>query len=913
MKNENLSSKNGNPLFEIKDLYCGYPSLSKTRPGKQSNSVLHIGSLTINKGEFVVLLGNSGSGKSTLLETLGLMANRIVSGEIRYFADNNSIISYAELWNYSEENKNTTYLNNPKVTRVRRDNFNFIFQENNLMHNLTNAENIVIADLIDTKKISEESFEDAQGELKLVNLPEEFGNRFPRNISGGERQRVAFARATQPDFEVLFGDEPTGNLDEKNAGDLMEIIKNKISTHPDKTAIIVTHNIELALKYADRIILITPSSGNSYYEIIEDHILVKTLEDTGESHFHKLNNGQVTESDEAIRSEINKLLIKSTERKVNADKEIPLVAKPRRLTLFISAIGLWLMKIFIGFSDDAATNTAGQSPGMPDSRLKLPKAFASLFFRKECDQLLGHKNRNFYIFTLALLITLLIVGFAGGQLNSLENELKDPFVNTVDVLHKGGDAQAKIDAVIAGLINDSTNQNFGIDTIYCYNTFSFPFIDYSGEYPRTTYLDGRSIPWNDPMLQKIISAEQNAIGRAFNSPNENGIIITRGLLAKLGYDENTSFLELPRKPDGNEYYIPIPVLAIVDHIPESKYIGKNYFLCTPNFYDNYRGLGNKFLIEENERLRIIFTKAKTNDELLAYSNNTATHTEESPSQSLINTIEPALDSALEELNHSFQNQYECTVFTQAVNLSGLAHTIEVSLTRSPPFQSFGEQVEFFDQLIQQKTWRSFVGRQNTGGQNIEAFHAWYSNTVNNPYKQTRDNIAINFNSTGHIRDFSETFKQATQLEMDMAKVENMQTFFRVSSMTNTILLILIAFGVVAIMLYIYNLMNMHLYRIRKNIGTLKAFGVEPIPVFKVLTLTYVSVGILFSGILAAGLDLILYQAGIPGFSLITSPRALQFLFITLALIYFGAWLVYRTAQKKYFNQNPSDLIYAKGE
>ena len=155
-------------LFEIRDLKCGYYD----RENALTKCVLKIGSLDIYKGEFVVLLGNSGSGKSTLLETLGLMANRIISGDVRMKPGNTgkSFAYFKDLWGFNETASGKNTEQNPDVTKIRREYFNFIFQENNLMYNLTNSENIIIADLINDSKTRDRSYHDTKNELKLVNL-----------------------------------------------------------------------------------------------------------------------------------------------------------------------------------------------------------------------------------------------------------------------------------------------------------------------------------------------------------------------------------------------------------------------------------------------------------------------------------------------------------------------------------------------------------------------------------------------------------------------------------------------------------------------------------------------------------------------------------------------------------------------
>ena len=185
-------------------------------------------SFSIEKGEFVVILGASGAGKTTLLNILGGMDNP-TSG--KYFFDN----------------KDISKANNKELERFRREDIGFVFQFYNLMTNLTALENVSLAASIVSNPL------DSKLVLKEVGLENRFNN-FPSQLSGGEQQRVAIARAVAKNPKLLLCDEPTGALDSKTGSSIIELLyslclKNKT------TVIIVTHNSSLA-KVADRLIRI---------------------------------------------------------------------------------------------------------------------------------------------------------------------------------------------------------------------------------------------------------------------------------------------------------------------------------------------------------------------------------------------------------------------------------------------------------------------------------------------------------------------------------------------------------------------------------------------------------------------------------------------------------------------------------
>ncbi|RAP54195.1 MAG: macrolide ABC transporter ATP-binding protein [Methanosphaera sp. rholeuAM130] len=181
---------------------------------------------TIDKGEFVVILGPSGSGKSTLLNLLGGL-DKLTIGKIT--VDNEEISGYNEM----------------QLTQYRADKVGFIFQFYNLIPNLTAIENIelindVIGDKIDGMKY-----------LKQVDLAEH-AHQFPSELSGGEQQRVSIARAISKRPALLLCDEPTGALDSKTGYNIINILLNLAHEH-ETTVIIVTHNTQLSY-LADKII-----------------------------------------------------------------------------------------------------------------------------------------------------------------------------------------------------------------------------------------------------------------------------------------------------------------------------------------------------------------------------------------------------------------------------------------------------------------------------------------------------------------------------------------------------------------------------------------------------------------------------------------------------------------------------------
>ena len=199
--------------------------------GKQK--ILNDISLEIKKGEFVSIIGPSGAGKTTLLNIIGT---------IESFNNNNN----SQL--ILNENEIKT-LNDNQLSDFRNKNIGFIFQFHQLLPELNLEENIILPAMIGN--VPKKSYSNKANELaKLLGI-ESILKKYPDSISGGERQRVAVARALINDPTILLADEPTGNLDSKNEQIIMNFFK-KLNTEMGLTIILVTHNKDFA-KISDKI------------------------------------------------------------------------------------------------------------------------------------------------------------------------------------------------------------------------------------------------------------------------------------------------------------------------------------------------------------------------------------------------------------------------------------------------------------------------------------------------------------------------------------------------------------------------------------------------------------------------------------------------------------------------------------
>ncbi|NTV84079.1 MAG: ABC transporter ATP-binding protein, partial [Bacteroidales bacterium] len=254
------------PVFQIEHLECSYNA---------NQIVLKANDINIPRNYVTVLLGPSGAGKSTLLESLGLMSKTIDPETTRitfYPEPGQKGLPFEQLW----EDKNRVFLN-----KVRQDYFSFIFQSTNLMSNFNAIENVTLTGLIQSQALPFATYKAINTTVEDLGIKSMAYDKLPSAFSGGERQRIAFSRAAIPEFSVLFGDEPTGNLDHFNSNKLMEFIHTFIREHQNKSALIVSHNIDLALDFADRIVILTKNfeTAESTSIILEEFILDKNVVD----------------------------------------------------------------------------------------------------------------------------------------------------------------------------------------------------------------------------------------------------------------------------------------------------------------------------------------------------------------------------------------------------------------------------------------------------------------------------------------------------------------------------------------------------------------------------------------------------------------------------------------------------------
>jgi len=249
-------------VFEIHGLDCAYGH----NGNRGQKVVLHIEHLCVPMGKVSVILGRSGSGKSTLIETLGLMNNSIGKGVITYHYGENVVNFGMDIWKRPAD-----------LANLRNRHFSFIFQNDFLMPHYSPEENMMIGKLIqdaDDRNPSESVELEKFCRMMGLNF-NEISTKKVSELSVGQRQRLSFIRASVKNYSVIFGDEPTGNLDEINSELLMDVLIESIKLNDQRSVILVSHNIPLSIAKAGCIIVLSPVTGE-IFEIRSGNVFLRS-------------------------------------------------------------------------------------------------------------------------------------------------------------------------------------------------------------------------------------------------------------------------------------------------------------------------------------------------------------------------------------------------------------------------------------------------------------------------------------------------------------------------------------------------------------------------------------------------------------------------------------------------------------
>lgn len=519
--------------------------------------------------------------------------------------------------------------------------------------------------------------------------------------------------------------------------------------------------------------------------------------------------------------------------------------------------------------------------------MKKKNDFYNLFFKAEWRVLNGKKFRNSIILFLIIFLTFLGIGFGVGGLNYLEKKMSDPYINWLNI-YMGYSGSDQVNAIIDKLNN---NQQLKVDYNYDNASAYAEFEQYFNVKGSKDIKQARcrTIDQGSPLLDKIFSPEfllegieynQLELNKYFNE-NSIGIIVTKEFLNKLGYSEFPAFINLSypinEEGGGTSYQdIPIPIIAVVTSLPGMADIISSQYFYYMAYFDNTFPLN---VNTENHLSKISFfvpdgkNPKIVNEEIIKYiQKKTPNLISEEPSES----------------NGTFLTYHKGSYFT-------------IPLKRSVTVKEMSEI-----DIESKGVWRYYEYEKNLRFNN--------SNLQNN-------NISVYFKGLDKIKSFQEYVFKEFKIKLDLANIDAKENFNFISKLSYATLFLLIVFSTLSVVIFINNLFRNHVEKIKKNLGTFKAFGLnnnQLISVYLLISFSMVFLSIIVALIIAhafgylGGIRMILSMLGI-GLEIGNSYFNLYNVYLLLAVcfIFLSSILVVFLKIKNTLKKTPGDLIFER--
>jgi len=824
------------PLFHIKKLVCTYP-------GADSNALV-INELIIPRGKMVFLLGASGAGKSTLLETLGIMNNTVASGEIIFTPDiEKPSVNISSLWKEKKEGE---------INALRKEHFNFIFQNTNLMENFSAYENVCLSGMIKNDKVQEEIIDSAKELMLKVRLPEnEVGiHTLANNLSGGQRQRLAFVRALNNNAGVLFGDEPTGNLDEANANELMQVIRSSLSI--SRSAVIVSHDTNLALRYADIIVVLTKDPIKGY----------------GEVNIHNIYERDTWEN----------------------KPEHELITFKKSLTQHFQV---------------AIDKVAQVSATDKSEKQNLSRTYKQLFLRRESKVLFGRKYSNLVILAFIFFFTFLSIGFANGSLEYLNQKMNSAFVNWISITIPSSIDDPNEIIEINDRINNAGNKSaYNYDRVSEYHKNFESFYDSTKGYALTAKGRTVDIDFDSKFLIEDVLNEANYISGSklgFRSNNDIGLIVTDEFLKEFGYPKDAQFILLSNylkdEVTGNmeNEYVPIPIRSVVNTLPN-----KLYFIYPVGFfYATGHPEAVVFSEKVNKKFLTIFIETQKQDELPA----------------IRSAFEQAIDK-IRYATEGNQIIDKPSLSNADADTFGYKPGYTIELEFYPEVRDYRVMDSVWDIVRKAPSLMPYSTNMNRvfsfNDANFEPTEVMPDQI--SVYFKDLTNVEEFAGFVDSFNE--DDSRNANRIEVEQNTVKEKKNFLFLSNVTGVISLILILFATASIGLFVYNLVKTHLNKVKMNLGTFKAIGLsdrESIRIYFIIILLFMMLGTLigFVSSYSAGwtinkilLHSVKSDTDMSYFSLFHKNTFAAFFIVLVSALLISFFTIRRILSK-----SPGDLIY----
>ncbi|MFZ9046370.1 MAG: hypothetical protein ACO2ZZ_10935 [Cyclobacteriaceae bacterium] len=489
--------------------------------------------------------------------------------------------------------------------------------------------------------------------------------------------------------------------------------------------------------------------------------------------------------------------------------------------------------------------------------------FIPLFQKGERAEIYGKANFNFKVLIAILTFTFCAIGGANLSLSYLEDRMSDPFVNLLSVDVPSSKA-SEADDLIRHLGADSLKDRYNYASITNYVEFPVAFTGPS----RSMWVKGRSIEINNPILDRLVASDNLLIGTGFQNDQELGLIVSRRLLDELGYKQLPTHVHM----NFNNKLVPIPVRAIVKELPEL-----NYFIASPFFFFQRTQLGGTaFDVESNRKLTLFFNRDKDDADAIQLRKD------------LVSFFGSNKKYLAWDADIFYRNNNESY-------LMGTEYTVDFFGFRAEKSSDYDELVTDLKEQLKY---------------DIIRYYDYEFNNVPSNFKIEADKIAINFASLEDVRAFQVYLYDNMQIEVDIAKVRDKENFAFVQVLTESISILLIIFSAISVCFYLYNVLRNHLQRIKPNLGTFLAFGLNPSYLFKL----YRSL-LLWFLIKAVGFSLMISFLLLLVLSVLTSSLSdyvhlFDWKLLSTLLILIGSfYYIFKHTIQNILVKTPGDLIY----
>lgn len=826
--------------LHIQNLRCRYPG--------SDADVLRINELIISKGKLVFVLGSSGVGKSTFLETVGLMNQTATEGKVNlYPADSNSKpINLIDLWKAQPE----------KLDAVRKQHLSFIFQQTNLMENFTAYENLCLSKMIKEDVDLNAGIESSKPLLNKLGMGDSVMdvNRMPNLLSGGQRQRLAFIRALNNSAKLILCDEPTGNLDEHNASVVMSLLKD--SCKEGKTTIVVSHDINLALNFADEIILVT-KSVNGYGEVLLENIFSR-----------------------------------------EAWEENPKVREDLRA------------KIKSSFVDDSSSNS--NSVETTTKPLHLNAEYKDLFLKKEFKAIVGLKKVNLLILSIILAFTYLATGFSNGSLDYLSLKMDDPFINLVELIvpryYSGSDNQHKIHEIIDSVNSKENREKYFIEAISPY------YIDYfaisrSSDINKTDNYKLSEIrtvnaTQDKQFIEDFVLAKGNLIKgntKSFSDSMDFRVIVTADFLEKLEYEPDADYIlfryavdiydSLKAESRVRYFNVPIGIHSITKALP-----GKRGMLMPDKLYFGLFNQEKK--IDKFSEIAPYYNRR----DLSIVSYDTSSSARE--------LIKKFIQNEFPENNLTVQSTDNFGHTKLDEYLIDFDQPVELDIGT----EAFWQMMQDDPELSRIKLLRKVdIAGNDFVNYSFKKIEVQKMSTYFTKLDKVRE-----FDT--ELRAISSEYKmretEQTEISADISKIEEKESYLFISTVSVISSTILLIFSVLSISLFLAFLINNHLNKIKMNLGTFSAIGLSSKIIkqiyFKIILkfiITALSIALFAAIIIGALSNFILLKAFKSDLDMNYFKVFHPYTLLVTIIILLAALAISRYTINKSLSKTPGDLIY----